>query len=358
MTSIGDKTRIAVVLSMASNEALLELIHATQDLEIVGCVQGTQAGIELVREQTPAIVLVESCSELVEFTHQCKSISNSIGIIILGKRNDLAHYVVNALAMGAFDVIPDLDSSLTVSNLLLSKIRCCSIKQYSRMAQIGKTQDVIATEQLKATVQEIIPFPNRQRRISKYEAILIGVSTGGPEALMELLPMIPESCPVPILIVLHMPKEFTVAMAETLDRKCQIRVSEATEGEIPVAGRAYLAPGGRHCSLERDSTHHLQLRLSDGPSENGCKPAVDVLFRSAAQTLSERAVALILTGMGSDGTIGAGILKNKGAKILVQDEHSSIVWGMPGSVVRAGFADEIHPITLLANRVCELVGGT
>lgn len=351
------KIRIALVRTEPmENDSIISVINKNIDMEFIGSAQGMQAAIELVHALNPDILLVESIPDLPAFTSTVRKMNTNIGILLLNDKNSSlgAQNVVDALAAGAFDVVPAIDSSPTASNLLLSRIRCCSIKQYSRLAKIGnKVTTVTTIEEPKVILKSYHPAIKVD---SKYTAILIGVSTGGPEALMQLLPKIHATIPVPIVIVLHMPKQFTGAMAEALDRKCQIRVSEAIAGETIVAGRAYLAPGGHHCSLLCNPDHTLRIHLTDGPAENGCKPSVDVLFRSIPNAFGPKTLAVILTGMGNDGTDGAHALKHIGAHVLVQDEASSVVWGMPGSVVRAGVADEIIPLEKISARLHELTG--
>jgi len=185
----------------------------------------------------------------------------------------------------------------------------------------------------------------------------MGVSTGGPEVLAEIIPEFPAWFPLPIVIVLHMPKHFTGRMAEALDRKSELAVSEAAEGDVLQPGHVYLAPGGLHLVLDRDTRQRIALRTVDDPPENGCKPSVDVLFRSAARVLGHRVLAVVLTGMGEDGTRGLGELKKHKVRVLVQDEATSVVWGMPGSAVRAGYADEVLPLGRIAPRISELCRG-
>ena len=353
----SEKIRIAFVRNAVAEPSLVEgIIRQTMDMELVGIAQGAEPGLELVRSRSPEIVLVENIPELVDFTGAVKALPSKAEVILLaeGRNPAVVQRVVDALAAGAFDVVPSLDSSETVSHLLLSKIRCCSIKRYSRQAHMGTRGRAPAS----LPAHKAVPTPVPGHGKSRFEAVLVGVSTGGPEALMELLPALPKSFPVPIVIVLHMPKEFTGAMAAALDKKCELQVSEAKDGDLPVAGHVYLAAGGRHCLLERGPAHALRIRLGDGPPECGCKPSADVLFRTGAQALGGKAVAVILTGMGNDGTRGLALMQQSGSAILAQDELSSVVWGMPGSAVKAGLAEEVLPLARIAQRLTELTGGS
>lgn len=174
------------------------------------------------------------------------------------------------------------------------------------------------------------------------QLVVIGTSTGGPKALQAILPELPSTFPVPILVVQHMPPTFTTTLARSLDQRCQLHVQEAWEGAEPKPGEVWIAPGDYHMTVERTASG-CRIRLDQGPKESSCRPAVDPLFRSAAATFGGRVLGVVLTGMGSDGLEGARALRRVGARVAVQDEASSIVWGMPGAVATAGLADPILP---------------
>jgi two-component system, chemotaxis family, protein-glutamate methylesterase/glutaminase len=179
------------------------------------------------------------------------------------------------------------------------------------------------------------------------KAVLIGSSTGGPEALRQVLTELPAALPVPIVVVQHMPPVFTTMLAKRLDATCKVTVVEAEHGMPLERGVVYLAPGDRHLEVSR-AAGQLRTRLHDGPKENHCRPAVDVLFRSAATAFGNGALAVVLTGMGQDGRRGAEALVAAGAQVVAQDEASSVVWGMPGAVVAARLADTVLPLTDVA----------
>lgn len=181
-------------------------------------------------------------------------------------------------------------------------------------------------------------------------ALLIGCSTGGPDALARFLPRLPADLGVPVLVVQHMPPVFTAMLAQRLDKVSPLEVREASDGDEVRAGRVLLAPGDFHLRVQRRGTG-VRAVLDQGPQENFCRPAVDVLFRSALEVYGGSALATVLTGMGQDGLAGARQLAAAGARILVQDEDSSVVWGMPGAVAGAGLADDVLPLDGLADRV-------
>ncbi|HET9772485.1 MAG TPA: chemotaxis response regulator protein-glutamate methylesterase [Acidimicrobiia bacterium] len=182
---------------------------------------------------------------------------------------------------------------------------------------------------------------------ARIDIVTIGVSTGGPNALAELLPALPASLPVPVVIVQHMPPVFTRMLAERLDSRCAVGVVEAVGGEVLAPGRVYIAAGGRHLALVRSGTSVVTV-ANDDPPEHSCRPAVDVLFRSVAALYGPGALAVVLTGMGQDGLHGAGAIRVGGGQVLAQDETTSVVWGMPGFVARAGLADAVLPLGAVA----------
>jgi two-component system chemotaxis response regulator CheB len=185
--------------------------------------------------------------------------------------------------------------------------------------------------------------------------LAIGVSTGGPNALMEIFKLLPGDFPVPIVIVQHMPPIFTKYLAERLNAVGKLRVVEARAGEVLRPGCAWLAPGDFHLALTRSTAGSL-TKLHQGPPENSCRPAVDVLFRSVAEIYGPAALGLVLTGMGYDGLRGAEAIRHAGGHILAQDEASSVVWGMPGAVAQAGLANEVLPLDEIAHRLIALAG--
>jgi two-component system chemotaxis response regulator CheB len=192
---------------------------------------------------------------------------------------------------------------------------------------------------------------------SKPEMVLIGVSTGGPVALAQLLPAIPRDIGVPILIVQHMPPIFTKSLADSLAAKCAVSVREAVNGESPEPNTVYIAPGGRQMRLVAGPENRPTLEMTDDPPENNCRPAVDYLFRSVANNFPGRAMAVILTGMGSDGTLGLRLLKRQGSFVIAQDEASCVIYGMPKAAVDAGVADAVVPLNAIAGRISAIVKG-
>lgn len=188
----------------------------------------------------------------------------------------------------------------------------------------------------------------------KVSVIAIGVSTGGPEALSRLIKKLPKPFPVPILITQHMPPVFTGLLADRLSSQSGHRVREAGAGDTVVAGEILIAPGDFHLTVMRDKTKVVTV-LDQSPPENSCRPSVDPLFRSVSKVYGRETLAVVLTGMGCDGGEGSRVVKQMGGRVFVQDEASSVVWGMPGYVARNGLADRVLPIEQIATELVRAV---
>lgn len=193
-----------------------------------------------------------------------------------------------------------------------------------------------------------------KRGVKAAKVLLIGSSTGGPQAVAEVLGSIGANFPLPILITQHMPKTFTGLFADNLNRKTGIPAHEAIDGETVQAGTAYIAPGGLHMEIVK-SAGSYRIRLTDGLPVNFCKPAVDPMFTTAAKAYDGHVLAVVLTGMGYDGRDGARVIVDSGGTVFAQDEQTSVVWGMPGGVVNAGLAAEILPLGKIGPRIRQFI---
>jgi len=189
---------------------------------------------------------------------------------------------------------------------------------------------------------------------SRIDILAIGTSTGGPNALAEVIPQLPADFPVPALVVQHMPPLFTRLLAERLNAQSRIRVGEAEPGCALEPGHLWIAPGDYHMTVVRKGLK-ATLELNQDPPENSCRPAVDVLFRSVARAYGPNVLAVVMTGMGSDGTRGAGHIRETGGEVFVQDEASSVVWGMPGAVVNSGCANKICSLAEISQEIVRRV---
>lgn len=210
-----------------------------------------------------------------------------------------------------------------------------------------------------AAPRDARPRPRRTNSVLRpppVTALVIGVSTGGPDALVTLVGTLPADLVVPVLIVQHMPPMFTRLLAERLDRLGGLRVCEAGEGQVVEPGWVYIAPGDRHLGLTRDGDV-VSVLLSDGPPENSCRPAVDVLFRSAVEVYGAGVLAVILTGMGQDGLRGCQAVRAARGQVVVQDPSTAVIGSMPAAVADAGLAQAVLPIDLLAPELVQRIRG-
>lgn len=258
-----------------------------------------------------------------------------IVVSTLTQRN--AEISLKCLSLGALDYIgkPDGHRQVTTSSTFKKEL----LEKLRALADAG-THPARPSLRLAAAT----PRPSLRPVRSKPQCLLIGASTGGPRAIEEVLVGLGSALQrVPVLVVQHMPPMFTSVFADHLRIQVGVRACEPEDGELLVPGTVYIAPGGRHMGLSLGLSDPV-IRLDDGPPVHFCRPAVDVLFRDAARIFGSAVLAVVLTGMGSDGTDGARALAQAGAAVLVQDEATSTIWGMPGSIAKAGLAQDILPL--------------
>jgi two-component system, chemotaxis family, protein-glutamate methylesterase/glutaminase len=263
-----------------------------------------------------------------------------------------AKATLEALALGATDYFTKPSSSGLEASLevireqLIPQIKAiCARNMRVGQPCIGPS----AAAGVSPTVRMVPRTASADVRI-----LAIGVSTGGPNALADIFQQLPADFPVPILIVQHMPPMFTRLLAERLTAASAIQVQEARSGADLEEGKAWIAPGDYHMTVARDG-RRMRLLLNQDPPENSCRPSVDVLFRSVASAFGPNTLSVVLTGMGQDGLRGCERLREAGGQIVVQDEASSVVWGMPGCVARAGLADRVLPLSLIADEILRRV---
>jgi len=273
---------------------------------------------------------------------------------------------IRALELGAFDFLTKPEGGGPIENLALLRQQLIPVlRAFERQLEIRTMLRVPARHAVpgaplaRASPQATVPEATASRASrTRPSMVLIGVSTGGPAALAKVLPGLPGNLGAPVFIVQHMPAMFTQPLAESLGRRSSIRVKEAQDGEIANANCAYIAPGGRQMKLEPGPLGEIVIRITDDAPENHCRPAVDYLFRSAALHFPGRSIAAILTGMGSDGTIGLRMLKRGGCVSIAQDEASSVVFGMPKEAIQAGLVDHTAPLDMIASAIVRSLRGT
>jgi len=248
-----------------------------------------------------------------------------------------------ALALGADDYVAKASNVglLVRSMTSLREELIPKIKQFFQLP--GERVEQPAWKKVFGDAPAVVVRPPLVRPMIQPKLLAIGVSTGGPTALGEIIPQLPPEFPLPVLITQHMPPLFTGLLAERLHANSALRVEEAGEGSIVEPGKVLIAPGDYHLRVKNQG-QQVAVTLDRSPPENSCRPAVDVMFRSVEELYGGAVISVILTGMGYDGLRGAKALKAKGAVVIAQDEASSVVWGMPGAVVKAGLADAVVPL--------------
>lgn len=360
------------------------------DIEVVGTARNGRKAIEALPVCRPELLTLDmEMPEMdglatlaeIEKVNAARPRTERIGVILLSSHTRAgAALTLRALDLGAFDFITkpegtsEADSIARLRNLLLPRIRAYAAAR-TGVGALRKVTDrpvgvsaapalqtraspprgVTSVSQMTPGVEVRASLVDARDRVAA-EVICIGVSTGGPRALAEMLPSLCELTALPILIVQHMPANFTVSLAEGIQNRCGRRTKEGEDGEVVEPSRIYIAPGGRHMTLTRSASGQLTLRVNDHPPENGCRPSVDVLFRSVAMACRGNVVAVIMTGMGNDGEQSLRGLKRAGARVIVQDEETSVVWGMPGSAVASGFVDEVVPLMQIPHAIRRAVG--
>jgi two-component system chemotaxis response regulator CheB len=329
--------------SAFARKAVREMLSASPNIEVVGMARNGQDALKMVETLRPDVVTCDlNMPELDGLAFVRRQMARkAVPILLLTASPQDAELVLKALDAGAVDFVKK-PSALASEELLLireelvGKIKAAA-QASSRALSLRIAPAVVATEPLRCA--------------AKMDIVVLGISTGGPQALRYLVPQLAADFPVPLVMVLHMPVGYTAIFAEKLAEDSRLRVKEATEGCAVEAGEALLAPAGRHLSFSRTPGGQVVVRLSVQPLDKPHRPSVDVLFESAAKVYGERVLGVIMTGMGDDGKEGASWIKAKGGTILTESEESCIIYGMPKSVVESGLSDASVPLTSMAAEI-------
>ncbi|MDA8391544.1 MAG: chemotaxis response regulator protein-glutamate methylesterase [Actinomycetota bacterium] len=319
---------------------VVRALSADPQIEVVGTAFDGRAGIEALERQEVDLVTLDIEMPRMNGLETLRAIRRRWPRLPVIMFSTLTYAggaaTLEALASGASDYVtkPSGNSleaaTAEVQEHLLPRVKALCAR---RVQPAGQAAPAVSLRPPSAT--------------APVRVIGVAVSTGGPAALERLFAMLPATLPVPVLVVQHMPPTFTQMLAERLDKCSPLTVREATEGAQPRPGEAWIARGGRHMLAER-SGGAVRLKLGDGPPENSCKPAADTLLRSLAAAYGPEVLALVLTGMGQDGLKGAKAVVAAGGRVLAQDEATSVVWGMPGLVAKAGIAEAVLPLDEMA----------
>ena len=373
-----EKVRVLIVDDSAiMRKIIASALQKEPSIEIAGFAANGLQAIEAIKTCNPDVMTLDiEMPEMDGLTalREIRKDNKYLPIIMFSSLTHKgAQAAVMALTAGASDYVGKpvnttggIDDAFKVLEAeLIPKIIGLAKRVKSRRdrEERGASTQIPSTSTLKTSItakpSASKPISSLASKVSKVtsgvlakpaQAVCIGVSTGGPEALMQVFGTFNAPLSVPIFIVQHMPADFTALLAARLSATGVMTVKEAEEGEIALPGMVYIAPGGFHMTLSRPGTKTL-IHLNTEPPENSCRPAVDVLFRTAADIYGSGLLAVMLTGMGYDGLKGTQIIKEKGGQVIAQDEATSVIWGMPGAVVQAGLADGVLPIDKMADEI-------
>ncbi len=345
------KTTVLIVDdSVVIRRILRDAISADPELAVVGVAANGRIALTMIDQVSPDIITLDlEMPEMdgLEFLRHLRGSHPKLPVIMfstLTQRGAIA--TLDALALGARDYV----TKPANVGIVKAGVECICSQILPRIKAIcGRSNSATPSKTARQPTLSHTSVAAGLVRI-----VAIGSSTGGPNALAEVLPQLPADFPVPVVVVQHMPPTFTRFLAERLNNTCQVQVVEATSDQELAPGKVYIAPGDFHISTYTNAQTY-RLRTDQRPPENSCRPAVDVLFRSVADTYRNQALAVILTGMGQDGFRGAQNLRQAGSQILAQDEASSVVWGMPSFVAEAGLADRVLPLPQIGTEIVRRV---
>lgn len=342
------KLRVLVVDDSAVIRRMVrEVVASDPELEVAGVAANGKIALAMVDQCAPDVVTMDIEMPEMDGLAALKEIRRSrptLRVIMFSSLTERAALAtLDALAAGADDYVTKPSNVQSVSEGS-ERIREQLIPKIKALCgRVGVPKSLAAAPRVPA-------LSKPAERSPRVDVVVIGTSTGGPNALAEILPRIPSGFPLPILIVQHMPPVFTAFLAERLAASSQIPIKEAVPQAQIEPGQAWIAPGDFHMTILRDGAH-MRLGMNQLPPENSCRPSVDVLFRSVAEIYGPRSLAVVLTGMGQDGLRGCERIHEAGGHIVVQDESSSVVWGMPGAVANAGIADRILSLREIADDI-------
>lgn len=341
--------------SVVVRRVLTDVLSSDPDLAIAGWASNGRLAIAKLQTLRPDIILLDiEMPEMngLETIPGIRKILPNTPIIMFSTLSERgAEATLEALALGASDYLAKpSNQNMTATSEAIRRDLVPKIKALCHVVTHHSIPAAGAPKTVPPAKRPEIRFHQPLLRSALIKIVTIGVSTGGPEALAKLLPSLPGNFPLPIVIVQHMPAIFTTLLAKRLSSKCALPIRECQPGEMLTPSGVWIAPGDYHMVVQ-EADHHVRLGTNQAPRENFCRPSVDVLFRSVAGVYGPNSLGVILTGMGQDGLKGCEALCAAGASVIVQDEASSVVWGMPGFVARAGLAEKILPLDQIGNEI-------
>jgi len=344
--------RVVVVDDSAYvRKVVREILSRSPFVEVVGTARDGREALDLVEQLEPDVVtcdLIMPELDGVGFVREQMQ-RRPIPIIIMSVAKETAEAALTALDAGAIDFVQKptalaSEKIFEVSAELIEKVKAAGKIALNRIP----TPRPLTSPEVSEPAESI---PGNH----SVDMVVLGISTGGPQALKRLIPQLPEDFPVPVVMVMHMPVGYTEMYAAKLNELSHLEVREAAQGDEVKPGRVFLAPAGRHLTLKRDASGNVVTHLDAKPFDMLHKPAVDVLFKSAAEVYGNRVLGVVMTGMGSDGKQGAAWIKSQGGLVFTEAESSCVVYGMPCSVVEAGLSDKSIALEDMAHAIRKVV---
>lgn len=342
-----------------------DVLKEIPGIEVVGTANNGKIALSKINTLKPDLITLDiEMPEVngIEVLQELRKMEKPPLVVMLSTlTQEGSEMTIRALELGAFDFVPKPEDGKMADNMAKVKQALEPIVKiikrrkggYKAFKQTGK--DSTAAPKPKPAPQKI-RVPRTPVIRSKSEIVGVGISTGGPNALTRMIPMLPADFKAPVLIVQHMPPMFTASLANSLNNKSKLEVKEAEDGDVVQPGRVLIAPGGKQMKIVAGADGLTRkIKITDDPPENSCKPSVDYLFRSIAQHYVGRSTGVIMTGMGSDGSKGLAQMKKNGSFVIAQDEATCTVFGMPKEPIETGIADVVTPLDKIADEIIKSV---
>lgn len=360
---MGNEKKVKVLIvddSAVVRKLLTTILSKDPKVEVVGTAVDAHAAREKIKRLHPDVLTLDvemPKMDGITFLRNLMRLHPMPVIMVSTLTDKGATVTLDALDYGAVDFVckPKIDISNTLEDYaeeLIRKVKAAANVRVRRYEEKKKSpsKNFNPAQDERHSVSKIIPDARQRKHFSTTDKIIaIGASTGGTEAIREILEVLPLSTPG-IVVTQHIPETFSKAFADRVNSKCAITVTEARDGDMILPGHAYISPGNKHLLVVRDGAR-WRCKLNDDVPVNRHKPSVDVLFRSVANSAGQNALGIILTGMGKDGAQGLKDMRDSGAKTIAQDEASSVVWGMPGSAVELGAAGKVIALDGIASQL-------
>jgi len=334
--------------SVVVRKLLCDALASAKEIEVAGTASSGVIALAKIPQLNPDVITLDI--EMpglngIETLVEIRKLYPKLPVIMFSTLTERgAAITMEALSLGASDYATKPSNTSSLTNAI----------DQVRQELVAKILSLVARRNRAVPTPPPVSPAKRAAGNQRIDILTIGTSTGGPNALLSVIPHLPADFPVPVVLVQHMPPLFTRLLADRLNACSELSVREGEDGEAIKPGEVWVARGGYHLTVARKGTR-VVLNLNQEPPENSCRPAVDVLFRSVAATYGPNVLGVVMTGMGADGARGAMHIREAGGWIVVQDEASSVVWGMPGAVVGAGAADKICPLPELCQEIVSRV---